>query len=204
MKKIKIHQHPVKISTGLLTVTVAMLLFILWFYGSRLNTLWLQSGNTNLLSNNSAKYAPMNADIKFYIHTALSSLYNKRPATEVAQQRVYFPEAHIYVPLSSYARDVVYSWQDADHDTPATLTATNDFNVRILPNTFDDVPCLQRHVTVVVSGKTSYDGTFVEAVKLADGRTLNIYKQDHKNCKDIWSQGAPDKLVEILRQAKSY
>lgn len=205
MKKIKIHQHPIKISTGLLTVTAAMLLFILWFYGDRLNTLWRQSGNTNLLSNAAAQKAPMDTDVKFYIQAALRSLYNRQPVTDVSQQRVYFPEARFYVPLDAYARSVVYRFQDADNDTPATGTFTSNFNVNMLPTSFDDVPCLQRHVTVAINGKTSYDGTFIKAVKLADNRTLNIYEQDNKNCSsDLWGQGSPDKLVEILQQAKSY
>ena len=204
MKVRNFQKHPYKILFLISLAAIVLLVSVLWFYGARINTLWLQSGNRGIFASNEQN-PPMNTDIKFYIQSALRSLYNTQPVTDVSQQRVYFPEARFYVPLNSYARSIVYRFQDADKDVPASGTFTSNFNVNMLPTSFDDVPCLQRHVTVVIDHRSNYDGTFAAAVKLADGRTLNVYAQDDKSCKpDLWGQGSPDKLVKLLQQAKSY
>jgi len=186
---------------------VAVITAILWFYGERLNVLWQQNGNGNIFGNNSAQSTAMDANTRFYVQSALSNLYDIRPVTDVAQQRVYLPEARIYVPLSSYSRTIVYHFQDADKDIPASAALTSNANTNRLPVSFDDVPCLQRHVTMLIDSpnKSFGDGTFVTNVKLADGRTLNLYKQDSKSCgSELWGDGAPDKLIQLLEQAKSY
>jgi hypothetical protein len=188
---------------------VAVITAILWFYGERLNILWQQNGNGNIFGNSSTESAPMDANTRFYVQSALRNLYNIEPVTDTAQQRVYFPEARIYVPLSSYSRTIVYHFQDADNgiNSPATGAFTSNANTNRLPTSFDDIPCLQRHVTMLIDAKDkgSGDGTFVKDVKLADGRTLSLYKQDSKSCgSEVWGDGAPDKLIQLFEQAKSY
>lgn len=201
MKKVRLN-HPT--DRALITVVIlliASLIAVLWFYGERINTLWQQNGNGVSNTNDAA----MNADTKFYIHTALKSLYNTQPVTDIASQRIYFPEAHFYVPYSDYARSVVYRYDAPVDNYPATGFFTSNFNVNILANSFNDVPCLQRNVSVVVNSKTGGDGVFVKAVKLSDGRTLNIFKHDSAACSDArWAQGDPGKLITLLEQAESY
>lgn len=197
MRKIKLHHPTERLLVFIMLMIIALLVSVLWFFGDRINILWQQ--------NQAAMSEPMSPEMKFYIQTAMKSLYNLQPVTDVAQQRVYFPEAKIYVPLSAYARTVVYRYTEAEAGVPAGMVLTSNFNTNILPGTFEDVPCLQRHVEVAINDKSSFSGDFVKTVRLADGRTLNLYRQDSKSCSDEkWSQGSPDKLTALLEQAKSY
>ncbi len=208
MKRLKIGHPSNRMLVLILTLIIALNVAVLWFYGDRLNTLWQQNGNGSLYNNGSGyQNQPVSTDIKFYIQTAMKSLYNSQPATDAAQQRLYLPEAKIYLPLTAYSRTLVYRYQPAGDGIPETLTVTSSANTNALPSTFDDVPCLQRHATVLINSedKTFADGSFVSDIKLADGRNLSLYDHDSSACGSaIWSQGAPAKVVSLLKQAQSY
>jgi len=208
MKKLKLAHPSNRMLILILTLIIALNVAVLWFYGARLNTLWEQNGNGSLYNRGgSNENAPISTDIKFYIQTAMKSLYNSQPATDALQQRLYLPEAKIYLPLSGYSRTLVYRYQPAADGIPETLTLTASANTNALPATFNDVPCVQRHATVLINSKDKSfaDGDFVSDIKLADGRTLSLYEHDNPACGGAqWSQGAPDKVISLLKQAKSY
>lgn len=204
MKKFKTPHPTERMLIFITLLIIALLVSVIWFYGERINVLWQQNGNGSLLGQKQVDNVPVDTNIKFYIHTALKSLYNAEPVTDISQQRVYFPELRIYVPYSNYARTVVYRYNPSD-GVPESLELTSSANTNQLPVTFDDVPCLQRHVSVIVNSKSNFDGEFVQSLQMSDGRTLNLYRQDSKACSnDRWSQGSPDKLITLLKQAKSY
>jgi hypothetical protein len=209
MKKFKLGHPTEKLLIFIIVMLIGLVAAILWFYGYQLNILWQQNGNGNLFgSNQQDTNQPVSADLKFYLQSAVKSLYNSQPVTDPVQQKVYFPEARFYVPYSDYARTVVYRYTDASGSVPAGGTFTTSFNTTILPTTFRDVPCIQRNVSLVVDNndRNYGEGNFVKSVKLADGRTLHIYQQDNKkDCTDLkWQAGSTDPLVKLLEQAKSY
>lgn len=201
MKKIRLSHPSDRVLITVVVLLIASLIAVLWFYGERINTLWQQNGNTPLNPHDKT----MNTETKFYVQAAMKSLYDSQPATDITQQRVYFPEARIYVPYSDYARSVVYRFDNGSDNWPATGFFTSHSNVNAVANNFDDVPCIQRSVSIVVNSKEGGDGDFVKAIKLSDGRTLNIFKHDSAACGDArWREGSPDKVVSLLEQAKSY
>jgi hypothetical protein len=200
MKKIKIQYPTDRVLIFISLMLIAALLSVLWFYGEKINILWQQNGNNN---NQRGGEPALTADIRFYIQSAVKSLYNSVPVTDVSQQRVYFPEARFYVPYSDYARTVVYRF---DNDSSGgNGFFTSNFNTNIMPGSFDDVPCIQRNVNIVVNSKAGGNGDFVKSVKLADGRMLNLFNRDSRACSDEkWNQGDTSKVVSLLGQAKSY
>jgi hypothetical protein len=206
MKKLKF-QHPTeRWLIFIIVMLIAALLSVLWFYGERINILWQQNGNGDLYTNSQNDQAQVDATTKFYIQTAIKSLYNQLPVTDPLQNRVYFPEARFYVPLSDLSRAVVYRYTDAQSGNfPAMLTATTNSNINQLPNTFGDVPCMQRHLQINIDSTKYPEDKLMATTKLNDGRTLYIYSHAEGNCNDPrWDQYSAEKLVDIFKQAKSY
>lgn len=200
MKKFKFRHPTNRLLVGVLVLIVGLNVAVLWYYGQKINTLWLQNGNDTP--------SAMTTDVKFYIKSAIGSLYNSEPATDVAQSRLYVPEAKIYLPLTNYSRAIVYRYDSGPDSTiPASITMTSKSNINAMPVSFADVPCMQRHLTININNSNSQfaDGKLISTVKLSDTRTLYIYKHDEGACStEIWGEGDPDKLLTLVKQAKSY
>lgn len=204
MKEIKLHHPTERMLIFIIMMFVSALIAVLWFYGERINILWQQSGN-NINSENQNDVL-VNADIRLFIQTANKSLYRLQPVTDPLQNRVYLPEAHIYLPMTQLSRDLVYFYAAATKDTPEELQLSTSFNTNSLPVTFKDVPCLQRFVSVGInSNKNLNADSFVGNKKLDDGRNIYIFKHDNSSCIEArWQVDTPTDIANLLLQARSY
>lgn len=201
MRKLKIAHPTEKILIFILVCIIGLMAAILWYFGQKIDTLWAQNGNDGPNKNS------MSHEMKFYIQSAVQSLYNSQPSTDAQQQRLYLPEARIYLPLNAHSRTIVYRYEAGDKDTPEQIVLTTTANTNALPSTFNDVPCIQRNATFLINSQdgTYADGKLISSVNLADGRILYIHKKENGNCNDlIWADGDPDKIIELMMQAKSY
>jgi hypothetical protein len=203
MRKFK-YQHPTdRVLIFIIALLIATLVSVLWFYGERINILWQQNGNDR---NFKAAEAPLDTDLKFYIQSALKASYPYQPVVDPIQKRAYIPEANFYLPLNATTRDIVYANSQASPGNPQQIIISTARNTNILPSSFDDVPCLQRHIIVSVDAAQNYDGSLVASKKLDDGRSLNIYRHQQGNCSEekwtsVYSASA---ITDALQQARSY
>jgi hypothetical protein len=202
MKKPKLQHPSEKVLILLLVIIIGLLVSVLWYYGDKINILWAQNGNNASQQNN----ATINTDLRFYIQSSLKSLYQNQAVIDPVQKRVYVPEANLYMPLNSATRKIVYFYSDKTQDSPAQLEFATSSLINTLPVTFNDVPCLQRHITVSVDSTQTIDGNFIASKKLEDGRTLNIYRHQEGDCTDErWSiVYSSQDIIGALQQAHSY
>jgi hypothetical protein len=204
MKKLKFSHPTERLLIFIVVMLISALVAILWYYGERINILWAQAGNETGITN--PNETRINTEIRFLIQSALKGLYSHQAVVDPVQKRVYFPEANFYIPLNNKTRDLVYGYSDRDQFGPQSLTITTSKTVNFLPSTFDDVPCLQRHISVNVDSKDNPDGSLMASKKLENGETLYVYRHQEGSCSSvIWSNiYSASGIIAALRQAKSY
>ncbi len=188
---------------ALLVVALFAQTMAIVFNWQRIDILWWQnagSGKQNVMDG-TAQFP-----IKVYIENAVKSLYSNQVVADPAGDKVYLPEAKIYLPQTTFSRNIYYSYEPADASSPAQVSLNTGLNMNRLINSWDNVPCIQRMAGFTIGKGTYWNGGDSAGTKtLKDGRTLYIYKNENKACAKYWVEGyGADALVKLLSEAQSY
>lgn len=201
MKKFKFRHPTDRLLIFILTITIGLMAAIMMFFGWQINLLNDELrgyGNLKEQQQTGLAFFP----IKTLVASAVSNLYSLQPVTDPLTQRVYIPEARIYLPLSDDSRNLVYSHQPADSRSPAQFSFNTKQNIGMLMSDWDEVPCIQRIAGFSID-QNQYDqeGKSAGSIKLADGRTLYLFKNSAVCQRPGYD---PAGLINLLKQAKSY
>ncbi|MBX4188763.1 hypothetical protein KW792_01540 [Candidatus Saccharibacteria bacterium] len=202
MKKFKFVHPTDRMLIFILLTIIGLMTAILLFFGWRINMLErsLNCGNTKISQQSCISWFP----IKVYIQNAVESLYQSAGTIDPYTNRVMFPEARIYVPLSADAKDVRYFYSKPQTPSDDNILQTNSYsNMQSLIGSFDDVPCIQKFVDISIDKPAKTDLEPAGTLKLQDGRTLYFYKNNNKACREV-THYLVDKTLDIFKQAKSY
>lgn len=205
MKKFSFRHPTNKVLIGILVLIIAMQTALLWFYGSKIQLL------DNVINGVGSPQQRMQTSLgafplKVYIQEANKDLYSNSGVVDPINQRVYFPELKIYLPLTQTARNLRYNYYsgDASSSLPPQAQFNTNTNIGRLVNQFSDAPCQQRLVTVSVNSKTDIGERLSGFTKLKDGRTLYFYENSNSSCNNFWVDNTPASIVNNLKQAQSY
>lgn len=115
------------------------------------------------------------------------------PVIDVKENRVYVPEAHLYVPLSENSRDLRYEmWGETIwfSDSIAVGRQTGD----------SDVSCDK---VVILTPSPERAAGYIEAatIKAKDGSTRYIFK--HPHCQ-LYSDEFSQRLADVIKQVQYY
>jgi len=205
MKKLKF-QHPTnKVLIFLVVMLIGLLTAVIWDFGQKIDILWRQ----NIISANFySSTGATTIDIKVYIQNAEKGLYSDQTVVDPIGERVYIPEARIYLPLTDLSRNLLYNYEAADstQNTPAQVSINTSFNINRLVNTFADVPCAERMAGFSINKKDGelVGNHFSGSMVLQDGRTLYLFTNVTDSCANYWGPDNPDAIVNLLKQAQSY
>jgi len=173
---------------------VGLLVAVLWYFRERLDILWAKSNQ------------PISTEARQAIQNANLNLYQDGIADPIGK-RVYFPGLGVYVPLSDKSQKLVYSFTAANRRTPAEAVFNAKPILLSYLRTWDDVPCLQRVAGASVNKPSQLNWaaeTPVTTIKLSDGRTLYLYKNQMRNCRNFWVAISPNDIIDLLKQARPY
>lgn len=212
MKKPKIRHLSDRKMIFVLIIVIACVVGVLALVADRLsvmtdrqNVLWSQVNGTGP---NPTSAAVGSLPVKVYIQDAAKLLYPNSGVVNTQDNRVYFPELKISVPMSQLSRDLRYGYTAADkaNNTAEQASFQSQLALNMLIQSFNDVPCQQRLAGVVVDQKDGYQngGKYAGSVSLDDGRTLYIYTNETnqtKGCGSFWSSENPSSVVALLKQA---
>lgn len=202
MKKFKLVHPTEKMLIFILILIIGLMSALIAFFGWRINLLentLYGYGNSNQQQVTGLSWVP----IRLQIQDAVKGVYSLETVTDPNQQKVYIPEARIYLPLSNSSRSLVYNHFEADGSEPAQFSFNTSQNLNQLPKNFDEVPCLQRVAGFSVNNSEKrYEGEPAGNLKLADGRTLYFWKNTAK-CERGEAYDSTS-MVNLLKQAKSY
>jgi hypothetical protein len=201
--KLKLEHPSNRLLIFILILIVAVQTALLGFFGLKINTLWDTVngyGSPKEQINNSLASLP----VKSYIQDSLVALYRNDTVTDAGASKVYIPELKIYLPFNQLARDLKYAYTDDP-------TTSAGFSTKILLShpiqRMNDIPCVQTFAGLTVNKDDPPSWQNSEnagTVKLKDGRTLYLYKNNLKNCVNLWAGITPDNVVDLLKQARSY
>jgi hypothetical protein len=191
-------KHPTeRVLIFLVVAIIALLAAILWVYGQKLDILWSEQHPT-------VSEQTLTPDFRQAIQSAQKMLHNPG-AVDASAGRVYFPGLKIYVPLTNKSETLLYTNQ-LEPGTPIESVFSARSIDDSFANTMSDISCLIKPAGVSVD-KTSDAWKQSEQagnVKLADGRTLYLYKHSTAGCQNIYAYVSPDDIIASLKQAKSY
>jgi hypothetical protein len=142
---------------------------------------------------------------------ALSAVGLNQPAVSVTDNAVYFPDIHLALPLNNDTISLLYSSRQTGNPDKQTMT-TYDVSTRGLAALS---PIGLQHQLACYPVRLAFEDkanpfnpheSNNAAVKLADGRTLQIYAHDDSQCAAQWRAAnvKPDSLKKIFEQATSY
>lgn len=141
---------------------------------------------------------------------ALSTASLSQPVLAVADNKVYLPEMRIAVPLTVASQSLLYGSREVG-DKGNTAT-TYDVTVRGLSSLSpvgmqQTLACTPLRVTFEdkVNPFNPHEKP-ATAVKLSDGRTLQIYRYSNAVCDPQWQASGTDPvmLAQLFEQATSY
>jgi hypothetical protein len=142
---------------------------------------------------------------------ALNATGFSQPAVSVSDNKVYLPDIRLALPLNSDTTSLLYSSRETGNPTEQTTT-TYDVTTRSLaslsPVGFQQqLACYP--IRLAFEDKANPFNPHEKdnaAVKLADGRTLQIYAHDDSKCAAQWQAAKidPDTLKNAFKQATSY
>lgn len=133
------------------------------------------------------------------------------PVVAPEQERLYFYEADIYVPLTNKGNDLRYNYFEFSDSETDKITA--DMQIVSVPALYtldysNNKPICWQLANVSFNQKNNASGFPPEVtVDLADGRTMYVYPNRSKNCSsEAYMRGglSPETVVELFKQAKSY
>lgn len=138
---------------------------------------------------------------------ALVAVGMSQPAISVTEKKVYFPELKIALPLSDEAVSLLYATRQTGNKQ-----VTYDITNRALASQPSAGFQTQFACTPVRLSFEASANPFNQneqnnaAVKLADGRTLQIYTYTNKACQPQWDAADvnPSKIAQLFAQATSY
>src|SRR5581483_3199909 len=184
IKRFKKHlRHPTDRVLIFVMVSIIALMAAIFWYDNQQIKYWRDavygSGSPDQQQQNGVSWT----QLKLYIQEADQGLYANTGVVDPLNNRVYFPEMKVFVPLSQQARSLHYFYAPGDKSVhqPAEAEFINQIALNRLVNDLNDVPCVQHMVAVGVNQPADYglhgDGT----LKLADGRTLyfSVYQNQH-------------------------
>lgn len=137
------------------------------------------------------------------------------PVIDPSQQRVYFYEANLYVPLTAQAGNLLYSYTALEENTSQEPTAIMRIDSK--PAVYGESPTSDELVCANLARinfgqkwqdrPSDQDFPLEATVELQDGRMLYVYANRSENCSSeaFFRKGlGPDVVVKLFRQAKSY
>lgn len=142
---------------------------------------------------------------------ALNAISFNQPAISVSDNKVYLPEVNLALPLNETTLSLLYSGRETGNPSKQTQT-TYDVTTRGLaslsPAGFQQqLACYP--IRLAFEDKSNPFNPYEKdnsAVKLADGRTLQIYADSNPKCSPQWQAAkvSPDAIKKVLEQATSY
>lgn len=140
-----------------------------------------------------------------------SLLANERPVEDPLNAVVYLPEFRIKLPAYSLTKSIAYSLRDELLETDSNSASGPEADVTsmqyIPPDKMTVMDC-SNLVRLKVEDKQHPYNPHEKAtsVKLADGRTLQVYEfVNSKECQPSWSESvSPGQMASVFKEAQSY
>ena len=145
------------------------------------------------------------SDLKQLVRDTQLSIYDKPQLTD---GRLYFPEMKLSIPANDSTRQLLYYHENADPEDKVLETAQFASRGAIYRNDkkLEQLGCNRLADVVFGEKDDSREGAgfvFAGSVRLDDGRTMYIYQNNTSQCDTVWPDLTSEKLVELLKQAKS-
>jgi hypothetical protein len=142
---------------------------------------------------------------------ALNAASLSQPAISVSENKVYFPEVSLSIPLSKQATTLLYSGRTVGGE-PAKATTTYDVTTRPFASLSNggfqtELSCIPvRFSFEAIANPYNDHEKPAKPVKLADGRTLQVYTYSNQKCDAQWKAANvdPGTIAELFEKASSY
>lgn len=127
----------------------------------------------------------------------------KYPIIDVTENKVYLPEAHIYLPLNEVSRDIRYDFKKGSAATPSILY----FSVSSIVGRQSDAKyaSCDRIVTLASASDSQISGSKIGAIQPTRDGLEDIYMHSDGPC---WNEelyiNLRSELVGVVKAAKSY
>lgn len=142
---------------------------------------------------------------------ALSATSFNQPTVSVSDNKVYFPDIHLALPLNDNTTQLLYLGRqtgNSDRQTTTTYDVTARSLASLSPVGFQQqLACYPIRLAFEDKANPFNDHEKNNsAVKLADGRTLQIYADDNPKCaaQRKTANVDPSVLMDSFKQAASY
>jgi hypothetical protein len=121
------------------------------------------------------------------------------------QKRLYVPELNITLPLDETTSTMRYTYTTYGESTSKSGDAR--ITTTMMTDHTTHVKSCSDMVRLKIEAKPdaySPDQPVYASIKLADGRTLQVYASTAKECERAWLPLSPQALAEPFKQAQSY
>lgn len=139
---------------------------------------------------------------------ALSALRLNQPAVSVSDKKVYFPELKLALPLNDTSLSLLYSGRSTKDDGVYTYDLTTRELAALPTAGFQkELSCMPVRFSFETKANPYNQHEIAgREVKLADGRTLQIYAYANNVCNEQWDVAKVDPvaIADTLKQAVSY
>lgn len=145
------------------------------------------------------------------VMTALNAVALSQPAISVSESKVYFPDMNLQIPLSKQATTLLYGSRTVGGE-PAKAMTTYDITTRPLASFYGvgyqtELSCTPVRLAFEAAANPYNNHEKPSSpVKLADGRTLQIYTYSNQKCDAQWKAANvdPTAIAALFEKASSY
>ena len=128
----------------------------------------------------------------------------KYPIIDVTENRVYLPEARIYLPLNEVSRDIRYDFKKGSVTTPSILYFSTSSTVG-RQSDVEYASCDKVVTLASASDSQRVSGSKIGVIQPTKDGLQDIYMHSDGPCWDEeWYTSLRSELVEVVKAAKSY
>lgn len=134
-----------------------------------------------------------------HVNTSETRRY-KNAVVDVSEQKIYIPDARIYVPLKDTDPQIMYDYRESQPKNSEFLYVST---AKIVGNQYSltQYESCDKLITIT-SAKQQY-GTFVKEIKPAAGNLRYVYVYSESSC-DIYPKGYWESIKNIAESIRSY
>jgi hypothetical protein len=132
------------------------------------------------------------------------------PAISVKESKVYLPELKLQLPLNDTSLGILYATNKSiSHGNPLTLYDVSTRSLAATPQPSMKVTSCTDVIQLRFETKADPFNTNQKSnppIKLADGRTLQVYTNTDPTCSQLWNAAnvKPAGIAQLFQQATSY
>ena len=208
----KAQKDDMKFNISNIPVAVVVLILVLVLQSAGLAWLMVQnhtlSGDVSTLQRTSASKDDLAASQRL-LNGSISNVFGaEKPVMDAQTLSVYLPEFKIKLPYNSTTKTIAYTLRNDNNprsNDPAEADVTSTRYVAPEKETVVDCSDFLR-LKIEAAPHTYSPHEKATSVKLADGRTLQIYEAiNEAECTQSWNIFiSPAALADVFKQAESY